>query len=263
MNEHEYHQKPGLSQSMLSRLRRSPAHLKEYLDNPKEQTDAMALGSAVHSAVLEPATFWDKYAVAPKCDKRTKEGKAAFAEFEAANQGKSILTQENAEYIFGIQTSVFSNKSAKALLDLPGEIEKAMFWTDEFGIDCKGKLDKISGDIVIDLKTATDASPEAFSKSIMNYGYYLQAAHYLDGAKAARFIIIAVENTPPFCSAVYEIDLETIQQGRTEAESLKKLYQKCVSENNWPGYSQEVKFIGLPGWYLKKNSQEFTGEIKF
>src|SRR5574343_1040389 len=63
MSNAEYHRSPAIGSSLLSRLAKSPAHAKAYLDNPPEETPAMAFGSAFHTAVLGIDEFVKQYAV--------------------------------------------------------------------------------------------------------------------------------------------------------------------------------------------------------
>lgn len=64
MAAEEYHRnKDAVGHSSLVRIMRSPAHFQEYVTHPPEPTPAMAFGTAVHSAVLEPAAFASDYAV--------------------------------------------------------------------------------------------------------------------------------------------------------------------------------------------------------
>ena len=64
MSAEAYHgNKVAVGHSSLVRIMRSPAHFQEYVTNPPEPSAAMAFGTAVHSAVLEPAAFASEYAV--------------------------------------------------------------------------------------------------------------------------------------------------------------------------------------------------------
>jgi hypothetical protein len=64
MAAEEYHRnKDAVGHSSLVRIMRSPAHFQEYVTHPPEPTPAMAFGTAVHCAVLEPAAFASDYAV--------------------------------------------------------------------------------------------------------------------------------------------------------------------------------------------------------
>jgi hypothetical protein len=58
-----YHAHPAVGHTGLVKVSRSPAHFKEYRDNPPEPTPAKAFGHAIHAAILEPAVFQSQYAV--------------------------------------------------------------------------------------------------------------------------------------------------------------------------------------------------------
>src|SRR5690606_27841947 len=88
-----YHAHPGVSASRLQKLTRSPMHLKHAIDHPGEaDTPALAFGRACHAAILEPEVFAAAYAVAPEIDRRTKEGKAAYAAFAEASAGREVIS---------------------------------------------------------------------------------------------------------------------------------------------------------------------------
>ena len=53
----EYHRCDGVSNSMLSDMARSPAHFQAARRRQREETPAMAIGTAIHCAVLEPERF--------------------------------------------------------------------------------------------------------------------------------------------------------------------------------------------------------------
>ena len=72
------------------------------------------MSSAVHTAVLEPSTLLEHYCVAPKCDKRTKEGKQAWSDQEAT--GKIILTSDDFQMIDTMSQTVHTNEMAAKLL---------------------------------------------------------------------------------------------------------------------------------------------------
>src|SRR5262245_8459627 len=56
-----YHRWNAVSNSRLTKLDRSPAHLLAYLTEPPEDTKATAEGRAIHCAVLEPDDFVNRY----------------------------------------------------------------------------------------------------------------------------------------------------------------------------------------------------------
>lgn len=63
ISNQDYHGGPGISKSSLDLIRKSPLHFKAAKDaGPRESTPSQQLGTMVHDLVLEPATFWDRYA---------------------------------------------------------------------------------------------------------------------------------------------------------------------------------------------------------
>src|SRR5581483_10081660 len=95
LTNEEYHAHRATSHSTLEMFRRSrklyhAIHVARTMDRP-EPTAAMQLGTHVHCAVLEPERFEAEYVYAPKCDRRTTAGKAAYAEFCAATAGKTVI----------------------------------------------------------------------------------------------------------------------------------------------------------------------------
>ena len=101
----------------------------------------------------------------------------------------------------------------------------------------------------MDLKTTRDASPDGFGKSIANYRYHVQSAHYRDGFQAGRFVWVAVEIDPPYAVAVYIDGDEIHARGDGERLSDLRLYAECKASDKWPGYPDEVQNISLPRWY--------------
>ena len=66
---------------------------------------------------------------------------------------------------------------------------------------------------LIDLKTAVTAAPQRFSRSLVDYGYALQAAWYQDGYEALTgerlpFVHVVVEKEPPHLVAMYQVDAD-------------------------------------------------------
>ena len=70
-----------------------------------------------------------------------------------------------------------------------GETENTAIWNDPlYGFRCKCRPDKGFKDIgvLVDLKSAKDASPFEFSKDAANFGYHVQAAWYTDGMNSVQ-----------------------------------------------------------------------------
>lgn len=264
MTEETYNKRKGIRRSDLWKLKRSPAHFRYAVDHPAEQNAAMAFGSAVHCAVLEPRQFKKQYMVAD-FDARTKEGK--MWKQQALDAGKILLTKDQAEQINSIVAAIKANPFAKRLLT--GKHETAHFWNDpETGERCKCKTDcetDINGvHYIVDLKTCASAETEEFVRDAVKYGYFMQAAMYSDGVKChtgkdSMFVFVAVEKDPPYAVNVLQCGEDEIRLGMNGDKTgkvpgyrgLLALYHKCRTERNWPGYEgfdNQIAQIHLPKW---------------
>jgi exodeoxyribonuclease VIII len=124
----------------------------------------------------------------------------------------------------------------------------------------RGRPDALGDNLIVDLKTAQDASPDAFARTAANFGYHAQAAYYLDGLRnlgycdeQAVFLFVVVEKTPPFGVAVYALDDDAIEAGRAQYEDAWSTYRSCRASNNWPSYpgSQKIETLSLPRWAVR------------
>lgn len=264
----DYHAGPGISKSGLDQVNRSPAHYWAWKITPTEQTAAMAFGSAVHTAVLEPEDFDKLYAVKPECDRRTKEGKATYAEFEAALAGRMELSRTDAMRIDAIRASVGSHAQAVSLLKNPVK-ELSFYWIDkETGVLCKTRPDAIAGNgLLVDLKTTADASPTEFRRKIANYRYDVQLAMQILGIREALSqaglleshrellcdlpVLLAVETEAPHQVGLYSLPETWLESGFAEFRRNLCTYAKCVETGNFPGYSTEIVTLTQPAWALK------------
>jgi hypothetical protein len=180
LSSDRYHQGPEVSASFLRTLiRHSPAHARAEQQDPRPDTPALRFGSAVHACILEPGAFWNRYAVAPKADRRTREGKATWEAFTADHPGAEILTESEGELLDAIAATVEAHPLAPLLLR-GGEVEVSGYWSDpETGVSCRCRPDylrTIEG-LMVDLKTTLDGSPIAFQRAIHGLGYHVQASH--------------------------------------------------------------------------------------
>jgi len=257
----EYQAWPFVNNSVLKILsdeRRCPAHAKYYLDHGREDTPALKFGRAMDAYILEPQRFFERYAVCPKCDRRTKEGKQAYLEFEAAASGKEILQEEDMEKIIQIAESV-SNSQAMRLIQ-GGQSQICAVWQDkETGLMCKARYDYYQKDIpmITDLKSTSDCSPEGFALDVFKYGYFQQAGFYCLGHEALTgeeplFAIFAIEKEPPFVHASYELGARTIEAGKNAARQALRKYKQCLDSGHWPMYSDKIVLLDMPVFAQQK-----------
>lgn len=266
MTNAEYHGDTSrVSKSGLDQINRSPAHYwQRYLNpnrEPEVQSPALLLGSAFHSAVLEPEDFSASYIRAIECDRRTKEGKKAWEDFMSIQDGKTAVNAGEFDKLLAMRKAIQAHPIASALLE-DGTAEGTLHFTHAgTGVACKSRLDFLhsSGEYIIDLKTTEDASPAAFFKSVANYRYHVQGAFYLDafayaGLKAPdKFVFIAVEKSPPYGVGVYYLPEDVLAIGRECYEENLATYAEAISSGIWTGYTPEkILPVTLPAWALNK-----------
>jgi hypothetical protein len=153
-----------------------------------------------------------------------------------------------------IADNVRSHPLLKNVL-LDGMAEESAFWTDENGFDCKARFDFRSPNerIIFDLKTSQSSDPLGrfgFRKFAQTFRYDLQAAHYLDAAKACtgvdyRFLLIAVENDHPHTVSVCEFDEETLTQAKNEIQEIKKSISNRREQNLWEAWQPMIYKINF------------------
>jgi hypothetical protein len=264
----------AMNHSRLSVGIRSLAHLKAQLDGQRssEDTAAMAFGRAYHCLILEPEVFDATYARAPEgvnadgsASRSTKDGKAAWAEWEAQNTGKESVSPRDWHVLYAMRDAIANHPAAQRLLNRHSHSEVTVLWYDRAtGELCKCRVDRLLDDLdtIIDLKTTEDASPSAFEFSIYKYGYHRQFAFYGDGVHTVTeqeypgCYIIAQEKVRPYLVGVYLLDDEAVDYGRYQYSRLLAAYSEATLTNEWPGYSDRVQVIGLPRHAMLKARQE-------
>lgn len=265
IEEHIYRAWPYPSQSILKVFeKRSPAHARYELLHPKPPTLAKEIGSALHMAQFELERFRKEYIAAPAgLDRRTKAGMKKWAELEKT--GRTILRQMEYEYVAGMGDALWEHPEARELLGGEGANELSMVWdehTEAGPVRCKGRLDRLTyfegWATIADLKKTRDASPWSFIWDIGKYGYYMQAAMYLRGLSELtkplerRFIILAVEDTPPHGIKLYELDEASLEEARAQLFDCLEKWARCVASGEWPGYRGGVDQVTLPEKFWRK-----------
>lgn len=260
----EYLALERLSPSGAKLLARSPAHYAWSRAHPFPETPALRVGKATHSLALEGReAFAAAFAVEPKADGRTREGKAVKAAFAEEAEGKIILTATEAELVEAMAAGILAHPLAPALIE-GGTPELSMIWTDpETGAPCKGRADlaRLADGVIVDLKTALTAAPGDFARSVLSYGYHCQAAAYLAGSAALGanvrdFIILAVEKAPPYAVGIYRLPDAALELGRRRWAESCALYAACRESGIWPGYGESIQELTLPGWALSELYEE-------
>jgi hypothetical protein len=176
----------------------------------KEPTEAMEFGTAVHFALLEPEVFAQNVIVMPHVESfATKEGKAikAAAEEEAKTKFHPIILK--AKQMWSIEH--LQNNFEKVRQQFQGEWKaEHSFFSSFEDVAIKGRIDLLTPDTLVDLKTTRDIT--SIEQTIASEHYHIQIAHYLRLAPRRNTSFIFLENKPPFRVVVHHIDDDTIRR---------------------------------------------------
>lgn len=258
LDEQEYHRHPALSASGAKKLLppSCPARFKWERDNGQPPKRVFDFGRAAHAAVLGVGS---PIGVVAAPDWRSKVAKERGEALRA--EGFTPLLEHEADQVYGMAAALREHPLASALLNPDrGKPEQSLFWRD-FGsdVDCRGRLDWLPDSdggrlIISDFKTCQSAEPGAIRRAAASYGYHQQAAFYMDGVRAlgladdVAFVFIFQEKTAPYLVTVAELDDEAIRVGRALNDRAMQVFRDCSATGTWPGYSDDVELISLPGW---------------
>jgi exodeoxyribonuclease VIII len=220
-------------------------------ENPMKETPALMEGRVQHTVFLEHHKFAEEFAIEPNVDRRTKVGKAEYADWKETLDGRSPIKQDM--YDICMERREVVEKFIPGPNDR-AELTVCFVWRGE---PCKARFDWHTGTDVWDLKTCRDASPRGFKTAINSFRYYQQAAFYLAaarhaGLRADRFMFLAQEKAHPFPFAVYTLSPEAIHYGDVRNEQALSLGKQIVSGEIEPqpfnGYGELVEFDADDLW---------------
>ena len=260
----DYYAIKALSHSMLSCLAQNPMECKmRYVDDPptlpRKDSAAFAMGHAVHCLALEPEKFDERFAVAPKVDRRTTAGKLAWAEYLADCEGKTVLDEQDHVDAVACVQALNNHPEFATIMAQPRRVEVEHQF-DLFGHKFKAKPDCIvdSMKLILDIKTTDDASPHRWQWSAVDYGYHRQQIIYREALKENtgewyRFIFAVVEKPKPSTRgipptvALYELDDATIEMGKQDTQRLVQDYEDRTANGWWQQYySSGIVPLRLP-----------------
>ena len=264
MPNEDYHRSEGVSKSGLDLIARSPAHY--YYAQKRESTRAMAIGTAIHTALLEPERFEREYLLLKDVtDRRASEYKQAVK----VHNPENVLVSTEAANVAGMQESVFSQPEAAAALRAEGWRELSAFVEcPETGVILRARYDLLTCDgIAYDLKKTRDARRSEFEKSVYNYRYHVQDAHYsrvfeLITGELLQFKFLAVEETAPNTAAVYELDQLAKEVGKFYAMRDLRTYAQCKKTGEWPHPDSGDGIISIPNWAVLQYEDDLQEAIQ-
>lgn len=277
--EWEYRKEESNNQSSFKHILRSPAHYQAQLKKKRITTPAMALGTAVHTLLLDgrkafDSSYFDKGKEAKdltvpeikeELEKKGIEFKksAKKADLEALlyPDGKPVdrrtgLSEDDYAAVEGMASSL--QRVAYFDPSQPDYIKnnEVSIYFEWEGVRFKARLDRIDfkRKVVLDLKTTDCIRVEKFAWKSVDLGYIFQAGLYAKAAEIAfggdwGFEFAVVEKADPYIADIFVADEEFLQEGRNQCLKAIELYKACAETQVWPAPGVTIKKLGLPSGY--------------
>lgn len=280
MDRAQYDLLPYHNQSRLKKwmeLGDLPSEFKYWQDHRHEEEDreCLLIGSALDCLLLESAgQFKERFSVAPRCDRRTKQGKVDWEEFSESVNGRAVLTKDQNETVTAMYLKL---KDSLSVADVFQNCKKAVLIANIFGFDSKGEVDlwEERSEHIWDLKAIRDVSPQGFSKAFFDFGYNIQATFYLSLARALGldklvFNFVCVKNKAPYTVKVHSFaPFDNDDHGAIYAatckeieESIRELDRRIKSndfEDDHDWRLIDIPTWRLPTWRLRQSQSEMEG----
>lgn len=254
---------PSLSSSVLrTLLNKSIEHAA--LQHPRlggrsrGGTPSMGIGSAVH-AVLDGYSL--SLSFGNYSDYRTTEARQWRAA-AIVNGRVPVLQREFDQEVRPIADALVARAGHGC--DDPfkrdGKNEVTAIWKED-DVYCRARYDRLVVDPngfadIWDWKTTTDVSPRALEKTIVRYGYHIQAAFYLRGLVAVlpeyagrtSFIFAFVESAPPYAVRRVTLSSAFLAKGMKEVNAGIERWRHAMRTGDFTAHNTETLEVDLPAF---------------
>lgn len=209
---------------------------------PKKDESYFAVGTAIHTFLLEPSKFKERVIEIPANVLASNGAKLGneWKAFSEANKGKVLLKSAEMQQVLSCVESIMQHPAAMEILAAESHIEQPIT-AEIFGLQAKGIPDICvkRGGVVVDVKSTSMVDEIEFRSQVKKLGYHIQAAWYLElcsafyGKNYTQFVFIAVETEAPYRCRCYYLDEAFLQEGRMIAEGLAAEYARRYAANDW------------------------------
>jgi hypothetical protein len=143
-------------------------------------------------------------------------------------------------------------------LDNLGDLdaEQTLVWQNEgtaAWLRCRPDWLSTDRKIIVSFKTATNAEPEKFLRSMVDYGYALQSAFELNGTSTIfrtrpKVVYVVTETVAPYATSLIGLAPEWIELAQEQFEAAVAKWALCLANNHWPGYPRRIAYVEPPIW---------------
>jgi hypothetical protein len=264
--EAEYHAIPAIGYTTLALGRKTMRHMHAAAQGriTKDETASMDLGTLFDRAITENG-YADRIVITPDFgDLRRKEGKDKRDAWVAQQPpDAAIVTAAVGKQLCPMLAAWFAHARLSRVVRSPERKHQVtMVWVDKpTGLLCKGRIDVLHPQIMLDVKSARDASPRKWTRDAATYGYFLQAAHYREGyetltGKRLPFAFAVVETGGVDICELFAVDQSSADMADLLRRNLLNGYAICQKRGEFPAYTTgEVNSVIVPNWGFE------TGEV--
>ena len=254
----------------------SPEIFRWEQDHPRPPIAAYDFGHVAHElvlgegsgfTVLDPAVHGLGKDGAPAANPRATTAWKQ-AEAEAREQRLTPIHIDDYRAAQAMRDRVMQHRIGRHIFESEGQPEISGYHHDpETGVRLRFRPDwlcQVQGQLFcVDYKTSKTADPEAFGRSVGDFGYHMQAPWYLDGLAAlgipdAEFLFVVQSKTAPYPVAVHRLAERDIDLGRRRNRAAINLYHQCVERDEWPGFGDSIHTTSIPNWLYNLQEQELA-----
>lgn len=236
-------EKDWVSATRLKKL--LPEHYRSA--TPADRTN-LDFGIALHTTILgvgEP--------VVPVVASSWATNQAKTERESAYKIGGVPILEKDLPRIEAMREAVRGHREAYRLLYGDDGAPEVSVFAEVDGVPSKARFDRLLDGVGVDVKTTTaKPSPHALMRTVLDFGYELQAAHYLDVAAAAgieldSFAFVFVAKDEPHHVTVAYLDDVFMARGRALRDLALQRHVHPEFTDPYPGASGSL-VLELPRW---------------
>ena len=252
-----YHPLPAFSSSVARKLAMgiAPAAVRHALDF-QEETLAMRLGSAAHTALFEPEAFEARYAVYDGVHNATHKAYQAAVE---ENAGRELIKAAAHRDALAIARAVRATEQGRRMLD-SWEFETSVLWKED-GMLCKFRFDaheftpsSSPPATIWDLKTFGGTLGRwGARRRVEEMRYDVQTVHAMRALSVThgisifdvRCVFLFVETSAPYLTQACVLDAEFLDAALLDWTVAKDTWAACSETQVYPAYGDDLIVLSM------------------
>jgi hypothetical protein len=246
-NEISYSKLSLLDQSIIKYYNRY------ILKLPEPTKTSYRFGNAFDAYITEPVAFKNNWII-----KNTATTTLDMHITQIEHNAIIKMTESLRGFNNWNNQSYLGNYTLGEMFDI-ANMQTELYWQDN-GVECRGKMDvnltSLNHRVCFEIKSTAAESLEDCIKSVFNFRYYLQAAHYVNAMQTLtpdlipKFYFVFVSKTTYACWVLHVTD-ELLEYGNKERV---RLINKLLDLESSGDYlkPQPCTDIWLPSWIKNK-----------